>query len=74
MSHKGSKGGAPSREEEAETGSLGKLREGLPEIGHDCFKDWVSIYTITIRPQKSPILFPRNDGLRNFNWINIFHL
>jgi hypothetical protein len=33
MSQRGVKGGAPSRTEAAETGSLGKLREGLPEIG-----------------------------------------
>jgi hypothetical protein len=52
MSHKGSKGGAPSRKEEAETGSLGKLREGLTEIGHDCFKDW------------EPILLKLQDKLR----------
>jgi hypothetical protein len=43
MSQKGSKGGAPSRTEEAEIGSLGKLREGLPEIGIHSFKDWDTI-------------------------------
>ena len=43
MSQKGSKGGAPSRAEEAEIGSLGKLREGLPEIGIHSFKDWDTI-------------------------------
>ena len=52
MSHKGSKGGAPSRKEEAETGSLRKLREGLTEISHDCFKDW------------DPILLKLQDKLR----------
>ena len=43
MSQRGVKGGAPSRTEEAETGSLGKLREGLPEIGIHSFKDWDTI-------------------------------
>jgi hypothetical protein len=43
MSQKSSKGGAPSRAEEAEIGSLGKLREGLPEIGIHSFKDWDTI-------------------------------
>jgi hypothetical protein len=43
MSQKGSKGGAPSRAEEAENGSLGKLREGPPEIGIHSFKDWDTI-------------------------------
>jgi hypothetical protein len=40
MNQRGPKGDAPSRTEEAETGSLGKLREGLPEIGIHNFKDW----------------------------------
>jgi hypothetical protein len=31
---------APSRTDEAETGSLGNLRAGLPEIGIHSFKDW----------------------------------
>ena len=35
MSAKGSKGSLLPRKEESEIGSLGKLREGLPEIGHD---------------------------------------
>jgi hypothetical protein len=43
MSRKCFKGGASSRTEEAETGSLGKLREGLPEIGIHSFKDWDTI-------------------------------
>ena len=43
MSAKGSKGGLPPRKEEPEIGSLGRLREGLPEIGHDSFKDWEPI-------------------------------
>jgi hypothetical protein len=40
MSQRGPEGGAPSMTEEAETGSLGKLHEGLPEIGIHSFKDW----------------------------------
>ena len=40
---KGSKSGASSKKEEAEIGSLRKLREGLPEIGHDSFKEWEPI-------------------------------
>jgi hypothetical protein len=43
MSQKCFEGGASSRTEEAETGSLGKLREGLPEIGIHSFKDWDTI-------------------------------
>ena len=35
--------GAPSGKEAAETSALGKLREGLPEIGHDCYKEWDTI-------------------------------
>ena len=27
-----------------ELGALGKLREGLPEIGHDSFNDWEPIF------------------------------
>jgi hypothetical protein len=38
-----SKGGAPSAKEAAETSALGKLREGLPEVGHDCYKEWDTI-------------------------------
>jgi hypothetical protein len=43
MSQRCPKGGAPSRTEEAETVSLGKLREGLPVIGIHSFKDWDTI-------------------------------
>ena len=40
MSLNASKGAAASKKDEPETGSLRRLREGLPEIGHDSFKDW----------------------------------
>jgi hypothetical protein len=41
MSQKGSKGGAPSRKEEAEKGPLGKkgMPDDLAEIGIDSFKN-----------------------------------
>jgi len=51
MSQRGVKGGAPSRTEEAETGSLGKLREGLPEIGIHSFNQQVSSAKKVERPQ-----------------------
>ena len=31
------------KKEDGELGALGKLREGLTEIGHDSFKDWEPI-------------------------------
>jgi hypothetical protein len=43
MSQRGPKGGAPSRTEEAETGSLGKLCEGVPEIGIHRYNNWDTI-------------------------------
>ena len=43
MSAKGLKGPSSMKKEDGELGALGKLREGLPEIGHDSFKDWEAI-------------------------------
>ena len=31
------------KKEDGELGALGKVREGLPEVGHDSFKDWEPI-------------------------------
>ena len=43
MSAKGLKGPSSMKKEDGELGALGKLREGLPEIGHDSSKDWEAI-------------------------------
>ena len=44
MSAKGLKGPSSLKKEDGEMGALGKLRESLPEIGHDGFKDWEPIF------------------------------
>ena len=40
MSSKASKGAVASKIGDPEMGTLRRLREGLPEIGHDSFKEW----------------------------------